>query len=223
MTVGQSLEGDAVHSPQLLLLGTLPSLARAGKRGKHPLFSFFRNPWLCGPRFSREFLQPQRLKWPNPCGAGASSSVLARTHRPFSGDVVSVPWCQAQMELFPEQIPSSGSFYFFFPSSFQHLFANLSVLCLASRWQFVLASLGSRWPEGTRTVWGQGQAAQPARERAQAGGSELAAWGKKHICVYEWKWPWGKILERTGWPVLLLSVCLSLWSLSAPARGHCAV
>lgn len=72
------------------------------------------------------------------------------------------------MELFPEQIPSSGSFYFFFSCSFQHLLGDLSVLRVASWWQIVLASLGSLCPEEHR---GQGLCGDRARQHSLPGGT----------------------------------------------------
>lgn len=118
------------------------------------------------------------------------------------------------MELFPEQIPSSGSFHFFFSSYFQHLFADLSVLCVASQCSLCWPPWGPCALRGQ--AWGQGQAAHP-------GAFPWQLWERKPICVCEWEWPWGKILERTGWPVLLLSRRLSLQNLTAPDRGYCAV
>lgn len=86
------------------------------------------------------------------------------------------------MELFPEQITSSGSFHFFFSSYFQHLFADLSVLCVASQCSLCWPPWGPCALRGQ--AWGQGQAAQPGRGESPDCGFSAGSFGKENPFVF---------------------------------------
>lgn len=147
---------------------------------------------------------------------------LARTHRPSGADVVSA--------LVPSPdgaVPRADSFLWLLLLLLFFFFSTL-IRRLASVTRGVLGAvcvglLGVPVPRGdTRTVWGQGQAAQPARGDSPERG--LSASERKPINVWEWKWPWGKSWRgRGGRCCCCLSVCLSLRNLGAPGRGYCAV